>query len=559
MERFFKSAEKRKIAYFSMEIGLFSDMPTYSGGLGVLAGDTIKAAADLSVPIVGVTLIYEQGYFTQKINDQGEQIEIPNNWRKEDFLEPQDAQVIVLIEGREVRVRCWKRTYKGVKEYEVPILFLDTNVPGNSEYDKTLTSHLYGGDIKYRFCQEMVLGIGGMRMLKALGFNEIKKFHMNEGHASLLTIELLKENDYHNLDEIRKKCVFTTHTPVPAGHDRFDVDLVRQLMPDFPFNIQELQDAEKKINMTLICLYFSNYINGVAKTHMEISQEMFPNYPIHSITNGVHSATWVCDEFEELFDKHIPEWRHDSFSLRYAAGIPAEEIMKTHSKAKKALLDEINKKYGVDFDADTLTIGFARRATAYKRLDLLFRDIEKLKAIAAKGKLQIIYGGKAHARDFAGKDLIKKVISLKNSLGPNIKFIYLENYDMTLARKLVAGVDVWLNTPMRPREASGTSGMKAAHNGVPNFSILDGWWIEGCIEGVTGWAIGALTVIGDETKQDDEDARSLYDKLERVIIPTYYNDKEAYAEIMKSEIVINASFFNTHRMVSQYVLKAYFH
>jgi starch phosphorylase len=559
MERFFRPPEVRKIAYFSMEIGLFSDMPTYSGGLGILAGDTIKSAADLSVPMVAVSLIHEQGYFTQKINEKGEQIEVANNWRKEDFLEPLTAEVIVFIEGREVKVKCWRKTIKGIKDYEVPILFLDTNVPGNSEYDKTLTSHLYGGDTKYRFCQEMILGIGGTRMLRALGYSDIKKFHMNEGHACLLTLELLKESFFHDLEEIKRRCVFTTHTPVPAGHDRFDPAMIKQLMPEFPFNVPELYDEEKKINMTLIGLHFSNYINGVAKKHGEVSREMFPNYPIHSITNGVHSATWTCDSFQELFDRHIPEWRLDSFTLRYAAGIPAKEIYDTHLKAKKILIDEINKVYNEKFDIDVLTIGFARRATAYKRPDLIFRNIERLKEISKKGKIQFVFAGKAHARDFSGKEIIKEIISLKNKLGDNIKLVYLENYEMNLAKKLISGVDVWLNTPMRPREASGTSGMKAAHNGVPNFSILDGWWIEGCMENVTGWAIGDETPVKEEGAQDDTDSKSLYEKLENIIIPIYYNDKNKLAEIMKSEIVINASFFNTHRMVSQYVLKAYFH
>jgi len=559
MERFFKTPEVRKVAYFSMEIGLLSDMPTYSGGLGILAGDTIKSAADLSVPMVAVSLIHEKGYFSQKINEKGEQIEIPTNWRKEDFLTPMDVQIIVQIEGREVRVKCWRMILKGVKNYEVPIIFLDTNVQGNSEYDKSLTSYLYGGDIKYRFCQEMILGIGGMRILKALGYNQIKKYHMNEGHACLLTLELLKENFFHDPEEIRRKCVFTTHTPVPAGHDRFEPEMVRQLMPDFPFNVPELYDSEKKINMTLVGLHYSNYINGVAKKHGEVSQEMFPNYPIHSITNGVHSATWTSDVFQELFNKHIPEWKHDSFSLRYVAGIPAKEIYETHLKAKKILVDEINSTYKSNFDCDTLTIGFARRATAYKRPDLIFRDIERLKNIAKKGKLQLVFAGKAHARDFGGKEIIKEIISLKEKLGQDIKLVFMENYDMSLSKKIVSGVDVWLNTPMRPREASGTSGMKAAHNGVPNFSVLDGWWIEGCIENTTGWSIGDTDAVMEENKQNDEDATSLYEKLENIIIPLFYNDKNRLAEIMKSQIVINASFFNTHRMVSQYVLKAYFH
>ena len=271
LERFFKEQETRKIAYFSMEIGIDERMPTYSGGLGVLAGDTIKSAADLSVPLVAISLVHEKGYFSQHLNEQGEQEEIPSSWKREDFLEPLDVQVMIVVEGREVRVKAWRKIIKGIKGYEVPIIFLDSNVHGNSDYDKTLTSYLYGGDQKYRFAQEMILGVAGVRMLNALGYNSIKKFHMNEGHACLLTLELYKEFNSSLLEEIRHRCVSTTHTPVPAGHDKFDESLVKQLMPSFPFKIRELFDSENKLNMTLIGLYFSNYVNGVAKKHGEVS------------------------------------------------------------------------------------------------------------------------------------------------------------------------------------------------------------------------------------------------------------------------------------------------
>ena len=559
MKRFFNEPEPRKIAYFSMEIGLDGSMPTYSGGLGVLAGDTIKSAADLAVPMVAVSLVHEKGYFSQKLGEDGWQEEIPSSWRMEEFLEPLDVQVIINIEGREVRIKPWRKIIRGVKGYEVPIIFLDTNIPGNSDYDKSLTSFLYGGDQKYRFAQEMVLGIGGLRMLNALGYSGIKKYHMNEGHASLLTLELYKETDSASLEDVRHRCVFTTHTPVPAGHDRFDVSLVKDLMPSFPFEIRELLDSENKVNMTLIGLYFSNYVNGVAKKHGEVSQEMFPNYPIHSITNGVHSATWTSPEMQELFDRFIPEWRLDPFTLRYAAGIPDEEILKVHGENKRILIDEINARHNTNLEYDLFTVGFARRATSYKRPDLLFFDIERLKRIVDEhGVIQLVFAGKAHKKDVAGKELIKKLFSISKEIGDKIRMIYLDDYDITLAKVLIPGVDVWLNTPMRPKEASGTSGMKAAHNGVPSLSILDGWWLEGCIEGVTGWSVGDKTPVVDEHAQNVKDANSLYDKLEK-IVPLYYVDKHAWAEIMKYTIVINASFFNTHRMVSQYVLKAYFH
>ncbi len=562
MERFFRkpiTKEERAIGYFSMEIGLDNRIPTYSGGLGILAGDTIKSAADLNVPMVAVTLLYEKGYFYQKLSEDGQQSEEPVEWTKENFLSRVPEQVTVTIEGRTVRIGAWEMMVEGVKGFEIPVLFLDTDIDGNSDYDRTLTAQLYGGDTYYRFCQEMVLGIGGLRMLETLGYTGIRKYHMNEGHASFLAVELFGQLEHEKdvLAEVRRRCVFTTHTPVPAGHDKFPAEMVKRAFPDFPFGEPNLLDAEGKVNMTLLALHFSEYVNGVAKKHGEVSREMFPGYPIHSITNGIHSATWVSPAMEKLFDKHIPGWTHDSYSLRYALGIPGEEIWKAHQTAKQQLIDRVNEETNEGMSYDVFTIGFARRATSYKRADLLFHDIDWLKAISTRaGKIQIIYAGKAHAKDGGGKDLIRHIFSLRDRLGTEIKLAYLENYDMALAKMLVSGVDVWLNTPKRPLEASGTSGMKAAVNGVPSFSVLDGWWLEGCIENMTGWSIGPKEIL---ESQDEADAKSLYEKLERVILPTFYSQRDHWIAIMKHAIGINASFFNTQRMVSQYVLKAYFH
>ncbi|MBN2881753.1 alpha-glucan family phosphorylase [Candidatus Woesearchaeota archaeon] len=553
MERFFKKEAEKKIAYFSMEIGIDSKIPTFSGGLGVLAGDTIRSAADLNVPMIAISLIHEHGYFSQTINNDGVQEEIPQKWNFNEFLTPLENTVIIHIEGREVKIKAWQIDVVGVKGYKVPVYLLDTNLPENSEYDRELTSYLYGGDLKYRLCQEIVLGIGGLRMIESLGYSDIEKYHMNEGHASFLSLELMRQG--RDLETVRDSCVFTTHTPVPAGHDRFDKDLVKSVFANFPFDTPDIIDFEGKVNMTLIGLHFSGYVNGVAKKHSQVSQEMFPNYPIHSITNGVHSGFWTCDEFSNLFDKHIPEWRKESFALRYAAGIPLNEIEEAHRKAKQKLMDYINEKHNANFTSDILTIGFARRSTSYKRPDLVLRDLDRLKDIAQKrGPIQFVFAGKAHKRDFNGKDIIKKIFSMRLGLGENIKLVYLENYNIDLAKIIIPGVDLWLNTPQRPKEASGTSGMKAAHNGVPSLSILDGWWIEGCIEGVTGWAIGN----NDPSTDDVSDSNSLYNVLEEKIIPLYYHHKEEWVEIMRNSIAINASFFNTCRMLNQYVVKAYF-
>jgi starch phosphorylase len=307
--------------------------------------------------------------------------------------------------------------------------------------------------------------------------------------------------------------------------------------------------------MTRLALNLSHYVNGVAKEHMRVSREMFPGYQIDSITNGVHAWTWAGDPFRDLFSRFIPGFKNEPTSLRYAINLPDEEILKAHKEAKRKLLDYVNATTDAEMDCDIITFGFARRATAYKRADLVFNDVARLKRIAREaGKMQFIFAGKAHPKDTAGKKMIKKILDTAKKLDGAIEIVYLENYDMKLARLLVSGVDVWLNTPRRPQEASGTSGMKAAINGVPSLSVLDGWWIEGCIEGMTGWAIGSLD---GENATDDSCAESLYDKMENVVLPTFYKDPEKWAEIMRFCVAINGSFFNTHRMVHQYVMSAY--
>ncbi len=558
MYRHFKD---RKIAYFSMEIGLNPDMPTYSGGLGVLAGDTIKSCADLKVPIVAVTLLYRKGYFQQKIDVEGNQQEFPDKWSIEKFLKPLHVRTKVKIEARDVVIGAWLYEVVGIEGYIVPVIFLDTNLKENSDYDKTLTDYLYQGDQRYRLAQEIVLGIGGLRMLESLGCTKIKKYHMNEGHSSLLTLELLhrlkttKEQQW-NTEGVRELCVFTTHTPVPAGHDKFPYSLVKSVLGDFiPEDILKSLGGEENLNMTQLALNLSKYINGVAKKHGEVTSEMFPGYTIDSITNGIHLSTWVSPAFKKLYDKYIPGWQSDYFSLRYALSIPKEEILDAHREAKKELIDYVNAKTSIGMDYETFTIGFARRATQYKRADLLLTDTNRLTEINNKaGKIQIIYAGKAHPKDEGGKKLIKKIFSKIKELCPEIKIVYLENYDMTQAKLITSGVDLWLNTPLPPQEASGTSGMKASLNGVPNLSILDGWWIEGCIENVTGWAINSLQ---HQDRDNIHDAMELYWKLEKIIIPMFYLNKNKWAEIMRYAIALNASFFNTQRMVQEYVLNAY--
>lgn len=553
--------QKKRIAYFSMEIGIDSKIPTYSGGLGILAGDTIKSCADLNVPLVAVTLLYRKGYFYQKLDDQGQQQELPCEWNPKDLLTLLPKKVSVTVENRPVFIQAWQYRATGVTGYCVPVIFLDTDIAQNSDYDRSLTDYLYGGDEKYRLAQEIILGIGGVRILKELGYHRISRYHMNEGHASLLTLELLNERKRNHepiwdIDRVKRMCVFTTHTPVPAGHDQFSYDLVRQVLGEsMPIDFLKNIGGEDRLNMTFLALNLSHYVNGVAKEHGKVSREMFPGYRIDSITNGTHTTTWVCESFKRLYDKYIHGWMNDPFSLRYALSIPKEEIWNAHQEAKKKLLDYVNEKMNAGMDYGTLTIGFARRATAYKRADLVFFDTNRLVNISQNvGKIQLIFAGRAHPKDWPGKELIKRIVSVSKELKDSIKIVYLENYDMELGKMLVSGVDLWLNTPRKPREASGTSGMKAAHNGIPSLSILDGWWIEGCMEGFTGWSIGSAS---DIESVDERNAHSLYEKLQKVIIPLFYNNRDNWVDIMRHSIAINASFFNTHRMVQQYVLDAY--
>lgn len=555
-----------QIAYFSMEIALRPEMPTYAGGLGILAGDILRAAADLDVPLVGVTLVHRKGYFVQHLDAAGRQSESTAEWQPEQFCERMNPTATVTIEGRLVHLRAWRLLLGGGDGDLVPVYLLDTNLPENSGYDRTLTDHLYGGDTRYRLCQEIILGKGGVEILPKLGHTHISRYHMNEGHSALLTLALLEQRlngrpftaaTNEDLNAIRAKCIFTTHTPVPAGHDQFPSDLVagvmgRQCAMAFEHTKACLGGV---LNMTYLALFGSHYVNGVAMEHGVISRSMFPEYPVHAITNGVHALTWTSPPFRDLYDRHIPEWRKDNNYLRYVIGVPPEEIRAAHQLAKQQLIDEVHQRTGIALEPGVLTLGFARRAAAYKRADLLFHDIERLKHIIHNiGPLQILYGGKAHPQDTAGKEIIRRVCEASQLLQGIAKVVYLENFDWTFAPLLYAGVDLWLNTPKRPEEASGTSGMKAALNGVPSLSILDGWWIEGCLEGMTGWAIGD----GPETAESvDQEAASLYDKLQRIILPLYYGRPLAFAQIMRNAIALNGSFFNTQRMLSQYVANAY--
>jgi len=561
-----ETASPQTIAYFSMEVGLENHLPTYSGGLGVLAGDMLRSAAELGLPMVGVTLLYRKGYFFQRLDDEGHQYEEPAAWPVDEVLQTMNGTCQVEIEGRQVTVRAWCYLITGMSGVEVPVLLLDTDVSGNDPYDRRLTDYLYGGDERYRLCQEVILGVGGVRMLRALGYTRVVRFHMNEGHAALLALELFAEELKRTpgqredaIEQVKRMCVFTTHTPLPAGHDQFSLDLAQHVLSAEQWEaLRALGCCDQALNMTFVALHLSDYVNGVTKRHGEVSRTLFPGHAIGSITNGVHSVTWTAPAFRDLYDRHIPDWRKDNFSLRYALGIPLDAIRQAHHEAKQVLIKEINNRVGVGFNQGAFTVGFARRATAYKRPDLLFRDPDRLRRIAAQhGTLQVVFAGKAHPRDEEGKALIQKIFHWGKELRPEVKIAFLANYDMELGLLLTAGADLWLNTPQPPHEASGTSGMKAAHNGVPSLSVPDGWWSEVPVEGVTGWTIGSRDRGPSFERRDDEDAQDLYRKLEESILPLYYGDPLRWAELMRFTIALNASFFNTQRMVQEYVTHAY--
>jgi len=549
--------EGAKIAYFSMEIGINTDMPTYSGGLGVLAGDVIRSSADLRIPLVAVTLISKKGYLKQKITPDGWQIESPDEWDPSMFMKLLPETATIRIVGRDVRIGVWVYEQESLTGGTIPVLFLTTDVEGNAKEDREITDFLYGGDEKYRLRQEIVLGIGGLRILEALKIN-VKKYHMNEGHSSLLTLELLKNNDL-NADKVKNLCVFTTHTPVVAAFDKFSYDMISEVLEtEVPEEILKDYGGYDRLNMTLLALNLSKYTNGVTEAHMEYSRKLFPGYHIQEITNGVHSYTWTCLYFKALFDKYIPRWANEPELLVRVDTIPDEELWEAHLKAKQDLLDFVHGKTLTQMDINTLTIAYARRATEYKRATMIFSDLEKLREIQKQGRIQLIFAGKAHPKDEVGKSLIKDIYNYKDQLKKEIDIVYLENYSMEMAGKLVSGADIWLNTPLPPFEASGTSGMKAAHNGVNNFSVLDGWWIEGCVEGLTGWAIGPLPdQISDEQERRKREIADLYNKLEYLIIPKFYQQRDDWIGMMKNSIGKVAYYFNSHRMMRRYATDAY--
>lgn len=540
------------VAYFSMEIALDPAMPTYSGGLGVLAGDTLRAAADLGLQMVAVTLVHRRGYVRQHLDASGSQGEEAQPWSPEATLERVEAQASVTVEGRTVHVGAWRYQVHGARG-SVPVFLLDTDLPENGADDRRLTDELYGGDERYRLAQEIVLGVGGVALLEALG-RTIEVYHMNEGHSALLTLALLRRA---SAAEVRERCVFTTHTPVAAGHDRFPLALAGAVLGD-ELGLSFLNRAPAEggaLDMTHLAVAMSRFVNAVSRRHAEVTRTEYQGREITAITNGVHAATWAGAAIAALLDRYVPGWRADNVLLHYAGAVPLAELAAAHAEQKALLHGEIRRRSGVELDPAALTLVFARRATAYKRAALLLGDPDRLRAVVhTGGPLQLVFAGKAHRRDAEGKAGIAQIVASAAALAKDVRIVYLEDYGMALAKLLVAGADVWLNTPRKPFEASGTSGMKAAINGVPNLSVPDGWWPEGHVEGVTGWGIGGA----DDPSDDRAEAAALYDLLERVVLPLFHRSPERFSEVRRSALALCGSFFNTHRMVREYASRAYF-
>ncbi|WP_431858078.1 alpha-glucan family phosphorylase [Azospirillum sp.] len=553
---------RTKIAYFSMEIALQPAIHTYAGGLGILAGDTMRSCSDLELPVVFVTLLSQDGYLKQVIDAEGRQTEEPDPWTPARWAQPLGAKVAVEIGGREVWVRPWLYIHHGGPDYAVPVILLDTDLDENDDADRAVTRVLYGGDQGHRLRQEIVLGIGGVRLLRALGF-EIGTFHMNEGHAALLALELLRTRrrprngnggaPSYDAEWVRERCVFTTHTPVEAGHDRFPYDLVERVLTGFLDTADLAAFAGTDgLNMTRLGLALSGYVNGVAKRHAEISRRMYPGFRIHAITNGVHVETWTCPSMAALFQRCVPNWQHEPELLVRADQLDDGELWAAHQAAKAALIAAVREWSGCSLSIDAPVLGFARRMTGYKRPDLLFTDPDRLRRLAGRHPFQVLVAGKAHPDDDDGKRLIEAIHRHAAALADIVPVVFLPDYDMAMAKLLTAGCDVWLNTPLPPLEASGTSGMKAALNGVLNLSVLDGWWIEACIDGTTGWAIGDA-----DLGTADDDAEELYAALEQRVLPLYHGDRTRWAWMMKQSISKIASCFNSQRMMRRYASEAY--
>ena len=540
-----------------MEIGIENEIPTYSGGLGVLAGDAAHSFADLGFPAVFVTPLYKMGYATQELDVSSGQIDYDTPWDYRKLLKPLGIHVDVEINGSVQKVGAWQYLVSG--KVDVPIVFLDTDVEGNNPAVRQITDRLYGGDHWHRLMQELVLGIGGYRILEAMG-RRIEIYHLNESHAALLVVELMRQHG--DIDEVRKRCVFTAHTPVPAGYDAFSLGMIKEAFKHYDWVKWEAETTPRgEIDLSRIAVKYSGVTNAVSLKHRYVSERILDHGKIEYVTNGVYHRRWVHGELKKLYDRHIPGWEETPALLTQALELPTDELQSAHQRAKSELLSMIRKATGTELSKEDFTLGLAKRVTAYKRNDLILSDLDRFVGIAEElGPIQVVLAGKTHPMDDVAKSVLRNILGKIQEVRlktKEVKIVYLENYDMRTAKALVAGCDVWLNNPKRPLEACGTSGMKAAMNAVLNFSIYDGWWLEGGVEGVNGWGIGRRAPWGDLREDGDSDLQDLYRKLSGFILPTYYHEKERWWSMSKNSIATVGPVFNSYRMINEYEAKVY--
>jgi starch phosphorylase len=540
-----------------MEMGIENEIPTYSGGLGVLAGDAACSFADLGLPAIFVTLLYKNGYTSQKLDKSAGQLDFDAPWDYRKLLRPVGTSVEVELAGKVQRVGAWEFLIRGKRD--VPIIFLDTDVDGNDEATRRISDRLYSGDHWHRLMQEMVLGVGGYRTLQALG-RPISIYHLNESHAALLIVELMK--DHREIKEVKRRCVFTAHTPVPAGYDAFPLAMMREAFTHYDWVNWEAEcTPDGKIDLSHLAVKYSSVTNAVSLKHLFVSKRVLNHTKIEHVTNGVYHKRWIHNELKKLYDKHIAGWEETPALLTRAMELPTDALEDAHLKAKSEMIEMVFRSTGTQFYKEHLTVGLAKRVAAYKRNDLIFTDLDRLTGIAEKrGAIQVVLAGKAHPRDDVAKAVLRNILERIEELRgrtDKVRVAYLENYDISTARHLVSGCDVWLNNPRRPLEACGTSGMKAAMNGVLNFSVYDGWWLEGGADEVNGWGIGRRPHWDDLTDGGDSDLEDLYQKLSESVLPTYYNEKERWWTMGKNSIATVGPVFNSYRMISEYEAKVY--
>lgn len=539
------------IGYFTAEIGLWSDLHTYSGGLGVLAGDHVKSAADAEIPLIGVTLLYREGYSRQHLDSDGVQSETYPVLDPSEFLEETAITIEIPLDNQTIYARVWRANIVGQTGHKVPVYFLDTTHENNSQYHQEIGQRLYGGDDDTRIRQEYLLGVGGIQLFDHLQI-ELKGIHLNEGHCTFAMLELLSRG--WSREELAQNSLFTTHTPVPAGHDRFDWSLVREIMGEkLPEDAQELvrnagdSEGGNRCSMSHLAVALSTSVNAVSILNAEVAETMFSEMKIRPITNGVHHPTWTSSTMTQLFDEYLPDWKANPTQLNEARNIPVEALRQARNENRKLLRKLVKEETGVEFEEHRLTIGFARRFATYKRANLVFHDLEKLREIGA-GKIQFVFSGKAHPKDEGGKQLIRDIFASAKTVEEEIPVAFIENYNMDTGLAMTSGVDIWLNNPIRPLEASGTSGMKAAMNGVPNCSILDGWWPEACKHGINGWAIGNA----EDDRNDPRDAANIYSTLQNDVLPSWECKDETWANLMRESIASSAGFTG-QRMIEDYL------